>query len=84
MSCRRTDALPVRGPDTATYADYTQQMSNLLRGADGAGHGADEPAAQAIADAARAAFRAMADRSYTTVRFGPQGLEIDGRLTFKP
>jgi len=70
--------------DTATYSDYTQQMSHLLRGADGASHSDDKPAAEAIADAARTAFRAMADRGYATVRFGPQGLEIDGRQTFKP
>jgi len=70
--------------DTAVYSDYTQQMARQLDGTDGADPGSDAPAAQAITEAARAAFRAMADRSQTTVRFGPQGLEIDGRQTFKP
>ena len=37
----------------------------------------------AIAEAGRAAYRAAADRSLTTLRFGADGLVIDGRMTFK-
>ena len=40
-------------------------------------------ASHAIGMAARNAFRDMADRSYTTLRFGPAGLVIDGHMTFK-
>jgi len=41
-------------------------------------------AAEAIGTAARSAFRDIVDRSRTTMQFGPDGLVIDGRMTFKP
>jgi hypothetical protein len=34
--------------------------------------------------AARDALKTVADRNLTTLRFGPDGLVIDGRMTFKP
>jgi hypothetical protein len=67
--------------DSAAYLEYTRQLSPPSWGGNG-----DEPAqaVQAIAAAAREAFSKTADRSMTTLRFGPDGLVIDGRMTFKP
>ena len=70
--------------DTGGYLDFTSRYA-AERQADAA-EAADEPAedaVNAIADAASAAFRATAERSSTTMRFGKDGLVIDGRMTFR-
>lgn len=74
--------------DSAAYLDYAERLADPL-GAEadegegqGPEHGGD--AARAIGAAARAAYRDMADRSTTTLKFGSDGLVIDGRMTFKP
>jgi hypothetical protein len=67
--------------DTAAYLEYTG-------GADGSAHDADAGdaphATHGISMAARDALKTVADRNLTTLRFGPDGLVIDGRMTFKP
>lgn len=83
--------------DSAAYLEYTDRLSERFSGAmdgdgdDGQDYGQDrtEPdrgsdAALAIGSAARGAFQDMADRSMTTFSFAPDGLVIDGRMTFKP
>jgi len=72
--------------DTAAYLDYTEKLEGSLQDQhhdDGVEH-AGARAAHAIGMAARSTFREMVDRSMTTLRFGPDGLVIDGRMTFKP
>lgn len=75
--------------DTAAYLDFTERMAGRVEAAYEEGEGADEyhgtaDGPHAVSEAAREAFRAMADRSTTTLRFAPDGLLIDGRMTFKP
>ena len=67
--------------DTAAYLDYTGQLD--ARAQDEVD---DQPTRrlEAIGTAARDAVKNMADRSLTTMRFGPDGLVIDGRMTFRP
>ena len=69
--------------DTAAYLDYTDRMASAMQD-DDADNGDPAEAVHAIGMAARSAFRDMADRSHTTLRFGPSGLVIDGRMSFKP
>jgi hypothetical protein len=69
--------------DTAAYLDYTGRMGSAAHD-DDTDNGDTAEGAHAIGSAARSAFRDMADRSYTTLRFGPSGLVIDERMTFKP
>jgi hypothetical protein len=59
--------------DTAAYLDYTSKL----------GSGDAQSPVHDIADAAREAFRAMADRSLLTVGFDPRGMVIDGRMSFR-
>jgi hypothetical protein len=69
------------GYDSAAYLAYTEQLlegSAVDIGQDGSGDGAE-----AVAQVARQVYRDMADRSMTTLQFGPDGLVIDGRMTFK-
>jgi hypothetical protein len=70
--------------DTAAYLDLTDRYAAKLQSGD-AGHehhdGVD--AVEAIASAARTAIQATADRSLTTLRFSPDALVIEGRMTFK-
>jgi len=72
--------------DTAAYLDYSDRMGAPADGPaaadDGEHNGTD--AVNAIGQAAREAYREMADRSHTTLQFGSDGLVIDGRVTFKP
>jgi hypothetical protein len=68
--------------DTAAYLDYTGELAQPP--VDDGSDGDPAHASHAIGMAARSAFRDMADRSYTTLRFGPAGLVIDGHMTFKP
>lgn len=69
--------------DMATYLDYTGELGDLLEAGDRE-HGPGSDAAQAIANAARSAMRAAADRNLTTLRFTPEGLQVDARLSMKP
>jgi hypothetical protein len=71
------------GYDMAAYLDQAEKFADTLQG--------EEPeerdgtsAAVAIAESARQAYLEMADRNYTTLKFGPDGLVIDGRVTFRP
>jgi hypothetical protein len=80
--------------DTAAYLDYSEQLAGGVdvatefeQGAgEAAGTGSERPleGIRAIAEAAQKAMRDMADRSATTLSFGPEGLVIDGRMTFQP
>jgi len=74
------------GYDMASYLEYTERMTAPLVDEPEAGSdGGDIPqAVHAIGRAAREAYRDMADRSYTTLQFGSDGLVMDGRVTFKP
>lgn len=77
--------------DTAAYLEYAERLTADQTG-DQTGAGADDEehgahgrhGAEAVAQAARQVFRDMADRSLTTLQFAPDGLVIDGRMTFKP
>ena len=67
------------GYDMAAYLDYTSKLSApYLNQAD-----PHSKAAMEIRDAANTAFREMADRSYTTLRFTTDGFVLDNRMTFK-
>ena len=68
--------------DTAAYLEHTGKLTQQAVGDEG-DDGDPAHASHAIGMAARNAFRDMADRSYTTLRFGPAGLVIDGHMTFK-
>jgi len=73
--------------DTAAYLDYSERMGAPAPTGDSAtndGGDNDGNALHAIGKAAREAYREMADRSHTTMQFGPDGLVIDGSVTFKP
>ena len=72
--------------DSAAYLEYTERLTASVT-VDASEEGADEHSAhavEAVAQAARQVFLDMADRSTTTLQFGPDGLRIDGRMTFKP
>jgi len=74
--------------DTAAYLDYSERMAGPVPHDDSTtaddGEDHDATAVDAIGEAMREAYRDMADRSYTTLQFGSDGLVIDGRVTFKP
>ena len=83
--------------DARAYLDLTDRFMGDFEDAyramsegDGDGASGDERYGErhdgpdAVAQAAREAFRDMADRSRTTLQFGPDGLIIDGRMTFQP
>jgi hypothetical protein len=68
------------GYDMAAYLDYTQNLGAHQY------QGQSDPHAQAameIRNAANTAFREMAGRSYTTLRFTADGFVLDNRMTFK-
>ena len=74
--------------DTAAYLEYSDRMVAPVpiddpAAADG-GERAETGAVNAIGTAVREAYEDMADRSHTTLQFGPDGLVIDARVTFKP
>jgi hypothetical protein len=70
--------------DTAAYLDLTSRYTaERQHGQYEEEHERAADAARAISEAGRAALRAVADRSLTTLRFGQDGLVIDGRMTFK-
>lgn len=70
--------------DTAAYLDYSERMGAQTPTGDSAANPGGGDALRAIGKAARDAYRDMADRSHTTLQFGPDALIIDGSVTFKP
>lgn len=70
--------------DAAAYLDLTDRYTAETVGNDnGQEHHQVPEALEAIAKAGRAAFRASADRSLTTLRFSADAVVIDGRITFR-
>jgi hypothetical protein len=67
------------GYDMAAYLDYTQNLGNQYQGQ----NDPHSQAAMEIQSAANTAFREMAGRSYTTLRFTADGFVADNRMTFK-
>lgn len=73
--------------DTAAYLEYSDRIDASAPGDEAAaddGENEHHAAVYAIGRAAQEAYRAMADRGHTTLKFGPDGLVIDARVTFKP
>jgi hypothetical protein len=72
--------------DMAAYLDYTDRLGRRMQA-----YGLEESAYEVegdhavmrIAEAGQAAVSEMMDRSYTTLRFDPEGFLIEGRVTFK-
>jgi len=75
--------------DMAAYMDYTQKFSDQLENLEDQAaeldqeHSAHYRSAQHIAESARNAFKAFADRSQATFRFTSEGFVADSRMTFK-
>ena len=67
------------GYDMAAYLDYTRNLGTPYQGQ----NDAHSQAAIEISNAASTAFREMADRSYTTLRFTADGFVMDNKMTFK-
>ena len=67
------------GYDMAAYLDYTRNLGTPYQGQ----NDPHSQAAMEIRNAASTAFREMADRSYTTLRFTADGFVMDNRMTFK-
>jgi hypothetical protein len=72
--------------DMAAYFDYSGKFRDLHQG-HGDDHGDQNSmhaeSATEFHHAAATAFRDMADRSYSTLRFTPQGFVAENRMTFK-
>jgi len=71
------------GYDMAAYLDYTQKLGSPYQGHNGDNGNPHSQAAMEIRNAANTAFREMADRSYTTLRFTADGFVMDNKMTFK-
>jgi hypothetical protein len=70
--------------DTAAYLDYTGQFAADRYGEEhDRSHASVTDAVSAIAEAGSTALRATADRSLTTLRFSPDALVVDERMTFR-
>ena len=67
------------GYDMAAYLDYTQNQGTQYQDQ----NDPHSQAAMEIRSAASTAFREMADRSYTTLRFTGDGFVADNKMTFK-
>jgi len=67
------------GYDMAAYLDYTQNLGTQYQDQ----NDPHSQAAMEIRSAASTAFREMADRSYTTLRFTGDGFVADNKMTFK-
>ena len=67
------------GYDMAAYLDYTGNLGTPYQGQ----NDPHSQAAMEIRNAASTAFREMADRSYTTLRFTADGFVMDNKMTFK-
>jgi hypothetical protein len=70
--------------DTTAFLDYSENLGkHQQQGDHGGRYGTHSQAAMEIQSAARTAFRDMTDRSYVSLRFTPDGLVADNRMTFK-
>ncbi len=67
------------GYDMAAYLDYTRKLGAPYLDQ----NDPHSKAAMEIRNAANTAFREMAGRSYTTLRFTADGFVLDNRMTFK-
>ena len=67
------------GYDMAAYLDYTRNLGTPYQGQ----NDPHSQAAMEIRNAASTAFREMANRSYTTLRFTADGFVMDNKMTFK-
>jgi len=67
------------GYDMAAYLDYTRNLGTPYQDH----NDPHSQAAMEIRNAANTAFREMADRSYTTLRFTADGFVVDNKMTFK-
>jgi hypothetical protein len=67
--------------DMAAYLDYTGRLEDSYRSDDMEGNAND--AITAIAQAASDVVQKTSDRSRTEMKFTPDGLVIEGRMTFK-
>ncbi len=77
------------GYDVATHVEYTQKLEKQYTSTLGESPDTDpeqEALLQSIDDistAAQQALKSFSDRSYTTLRFTPEGFEVNSRMTFR-
>jgi hypothetical protein len=77
------------GYDMATYLEYTQKLGNQHEQKQDESAETDpgqEAVIQSIEDisaSTQQAIKSFSDRTYTTLRFTPEGFEADSRMTFK-
>jgi len=77
------------GYDIAAYLDYSQKLGNQYEPVQDESAETDpehEAVIQSIGDisaAAQQAIKSFSDRAYTTLKFTPEGFEVDSRMTFK-
>jgi hypothetical protein len=77
------------GYDMAAYLDYSQKLGNQYEPVPDESAETDpehEAVIQSIEDisaAAQQAIKSFSDRAYTTLKFTPEGFEVNGRMTFK-
>jgi len=72
--------------DMAAYLDYSENMGRHYQGMHEGGddnYALHAEAAEELREAATRAMKQMADRSYSSMRFTPEGLVIENRTTFK-
>ena len=71
------------GYDMAAYLDYTGNLGAHYQDQYGDNGDPHSQAAREIRNAANNAFRELADRRYTTLRFTADGFVMDNKMTFK-
>jgi hypothetical protein len=77
------------GYDTAAYLEYTQELASQYEpGPDESAetdpeHEAVLQSIQDISASVQQAMMSFSDRTYTTIRFTPEGFEATSRMTFK-
>lgn len=75
--------------DMAAYIDYSQKMTRQVQDPNSEmegmnpAHAAHYQSFMHISESAQDAFKSFADRSEVTLRFTPDGFEVDSRMTFK-
>lgn len=75
--------------DMASYLEYTQDLENQFKQAEGETSDRDpekEAAVRSLQDIARSAqeaYKSFSDRNYTTFSLTPEGFVADSRMTFK-
>ncbi len=72
--------------DMAAYLDYSESMGRHYQGMHESGddnYALHAGVAEELREAATRAMKQMADRSYSSMRFTPEGLVIENRTTFK-